>query len=265
MHVSDLRHRPPTPAASPRPWSSIRQGTGNYWNGTAFASASEVLLAASGTTNWTRSHPAANFPTDGSYTVRAVATDGAGNTGTTSRTFTIDRAARRRRSRSRWPAGTYGIGSGNAGCSVQACGTAVGRHVRCGVGDGQHPPRCGELLERHRPSPAPARCSFLRRAPRRGPAVRRRQLPCRRRPTRCGPWPPTPPATPGTASATATLDVTAPAPTGLTLGDGDGLITPTTDEVAITFSEPLVGVPRCARPGAGQATRPWAAAARWSP
>jgi len=72
---------------------SIRQGTGNYWNGTAFASAGEVLLPAAGTTGWTLAFPASNFPADGSYTVRAVAFDMVGNSATTSRTFTSDKTA----------------------------------------------------------------------------------------------------------------------------------------------------------------------------
>jgi YVTN family beta-propeller protein len=72
---------------------SVRQGTGNYWNGTSFASATEVLLGATGTTNWTRGFPAANFPSDGTYTVRAVVTDTNGATASTSTTFTIDRTA----------------------------------------------------------------------------------------------------------------------------------------------------------------------------
>lgn len=70
---------------------STRQGSGNYWDGTSFASASEVLVPASGTTSWSLPFPADNFPAEGSYTVRAVSTDFAGNTVSTSTTFTIDR------------------------------------------------------------------------------------------------------------------------------------------------------------------------------
>jgi hypothetical protein len=69
---------------------SIRQGTGNYWNGTAFASASEVLNTATGTASWALPFAAASFPADGSYTVRALVTDNAGLTATASRTFTMD-------------------------------------------------------------------------------------------------------------------------------------------------------------------------------
>lgn len=72
---------------------SIRQGSGNYWDGTAFASATEVLLPATGTASWSLAFPATNFPADGSYTVRAVATDLGGNTASTSTTFTIDRTS----------------------------------------------------------------------------------------------------------------------------------------------------------------------------
>ncbi len=70
---------------------SVRQGSGSYWNGTAFSSAAEVLLPATGTTNWTLAFGASNFPAGGSYTVRAVARDVAGNSATTSSAFTIDR------------------------------------------------------------------------------------------------------------------------------------------------------------------------------
>ena len=70
---------------------SIRHGAGNYWNGTSFASPSEVRFTASGTTSWSYAFDGANFLVDGGYTVRAIPTDGAGNVGTSvSTTFTID-------------------------------------------------------------------------------------------------------------------------------------------------------------------------------
>lgn len=72
---------------------SVRQGTGNYWDGTAFASAAEVLLPVPAT--GTLAFPAANFPTDGSYMVRAAATDAVGNAATVSNAFTIDKTAPR--------------------------------------------------------------------------------------------------------------------------------------------------------------------------
>ena len=72
---------------------SIRSGTGNYWNGTGFASASEVLVPATGTTTWSYAFPATAFPTDGAYTVRVVATNLTGGTASVSATFTIDRTA----------------------------------------------------------------------------------------------------------------------------------------------------------------------------
>ncbi len=73
---------------------SIRQGTGNYWNGTAFNSATEVFFTATGTDTWTWAFAAADFPADGAYTVHARATDVAGNveTGPTA-TFTYDTTA----------------------------------------------------------------------------------------------------------------------------------------------------------------------------
>ena len=57
---------------------SVRQGAGNYWNGTSFGSASEVLLTATGTTTWSATFAFTNFPASGLYTVRAVANDLAG-------------------------------------------------------------------------------------------------------------------------------------------------------------------------------------------
>ena len=73
---------------------SIRQGAGNYWDGTAFDSATEVFFTATGTTSWTWAFAAADFPADGAYTVHARATDMAGNveTGPTA-TFTYDTIA----------------------------------------------------------------------------------------------------------------------------------------------------------------------------
>ncbi len=58
---------------------SLRRGTGNYWDGDGFDSATEVFLAASGTADWSLAFADANFPADGSYTVRARAIDLAGN------------------------------------------------------------------------------------------------------------------------------------------------------------------------------------------
>ena len=63
---------------------SLRRGAGNYWDGDGFDSATEVFLAASGTAAWSLAFADANFPADGSYTVRARATDLAGNVTTAS-------------------------------------------------------------------------------------------------------------------------------------------------------------------------------------
>ena len=70
---------------------SMRQGSANYWDGSSFASATEVFLAASGTAAWSRAFAAAAFPADGSYTIRVRAFDNAANVQTPlSRTFTYD-------------------------------------------------------------------------------------------------------------------------------------------------------------------------------
>jgi hypothetical protein len=58
---------------------SIRRGSANYWNGSSFSSAAEVFLTTTGTTAWSFSFPAANFPASANYTIRVRATDNAGN------------------------------------------------------------------------------------------------------------------------------------------------------------------------------------------
>jgi hypothetical protein len=73
---------------------SLRQATSPslYWNpGTSsFASASEVLMSSPlALPSWAFPAAAAWFTTGSSYTIRAVATDGAANTATTSTTFTF--------------------------------------------------------------------------------------------------------------------------------------------------------------------------------
>ncbi len=74
---------------------SIRQGSGNYWNGSAFASAPEVwndaTLAAG---NWSYAFPAGSFPADGDYTVRVRAVDAVANTETPSSRHLHDRPGR---------------------------------------------------------------------------------------------------------------------------------------------------------------------------
>ena len=72
---------------------SIRQASGSalYWNPatSSFSSASEVLMPATGTSSWSLAAAAAWFTNLSPYTIRAVATDAASNTGTTSTTFTF--------------------------------------------------------------------------------------------------------------------------------------------------------------------------------
>ena len=69
--------------------SIVQQATGSYWDGTAFASAAEVYVPATGTSSWRYAFPATSFPAAGSYVVRARSSDLAGNTGNSSspRTF----------------------------------------------------------------------------------------------------------------------------------------------------------------------------------
>ena len=74
---------------------SVRQGSGNYWNGSAFASASEVWNLASGTSSWMYGFGASSFPADGAYTVSSRATDNALNVQSpvTTQSFTLDTTA----------------------------------------------------------------------------------------------------------------------------------------------------------------------------
>ncbi len=69
---------------------TVQQGSGNYWNGSSFASASSFDLTPSGTTSWSLAFPAANFPAGGTYTVRVTATDGLGLSSTVTNTFNVD-------------------------------------------------------------------------------------------------------------------------------------------------------------------------------
>jgi hypothetical protein len=69
---------------------SVRRAAGNYWDGASFASASEVLLTATGTVSWTAPFAAANFPADDTYTVRVVAADAVGFTTSSSVIVTYD-------------------------------------------------------------------------------------------------------------------------------------------------------------------------------
>ena len=73
--------------------SMRRAGTNSYWDGTAFAAASETWLTASGTTSWAYSFDATGFPADGSYTIRWRATDNVGNTTTGSVALVMDTTA----------------------------------------------------------------------------------------------------------------------------------------------------------------------------
>ena len=107
---------------------SIQQAsTSKYWdpNTTSFSSASEVKVTAVGTTGWSLGlFPAANFPAEGSYTVRSYATDAAGNATTTpaGTTFTIDRSAPTQAFALSVPSGAY-LSSGNVYFKSDAAGS----------------------------------------------------------------------------------------------------------------------------------------------
>ena len=105
---------------------SIRQGTGNYWNGTGFASASEVWNDATiGGGNWSYAFPASSFPADGSYTVRVRARDAVSNMqAPTTRTFTFDATAPSAAVDFPQGAEGYNAAGWDAGCATNGlCGT----------------------------------------------------------------------------------------------------------------------------------------------
>ncbi len=67
-----------------------RSASAAWWDGSAFASATPVFSAPTGTTSWTWPFTASSFPADGSYELTAQARDAAGNTATVTRGFTMD-------------------------------------------------------------------------------------------------------------------------------------------------------------------------------
>lgn len=217
---------------------SIRQGSGNYWNGTSFGSASEVFLTATGTTSWTLAFPATNFPANGSYTVRAVAMDLAFNSGETSRTITIDRTAPTVATTFPASGGTYNNASWSAGCTSTICGTAadvgssvasVRVSVRQGSGNywnGTSFGSASEVLMTATGTTSWSRAFPATNFPADGSYTVRAVA------TDLG-------GNTATASTTFTIDRTSPVPTAMTFFDADGFVTPGTDEVRITFSEPL--------------------------
>jgi streptogramin lyase len=75
---------------------SIRQaGSGLYWDGSAFASATEQFFTAAGTASWSLSFAVDNFAADGAYVVhsRAIDNDNDVESSGSTATFVIDRAA----------------------------------------------------------------------------------------------------------------------------------------------------------------------------
>jgi len=105
---------------------SIRQGSGDYWNGSAFASPTETFVSAAGTTSWSYALPAASLSTDGQYTIRVRATDNAGNIeAASSRTFTYDTSLPAVNSTFPAALAAYNVANWNAGCTPSGvCGTA---------------------------------------------------------------------------------------------------------------------------------------------
>jgi len=77
--------------------SILDNATHEYWNGSSFASSTEVFLAATlaspgaPSTTWSLSFPNSSFPNDGSYSVHSLATDAAGNVEATGQSTTFNR------------------------------------------------------------------------------------------------------------------------------------------------------------------------------
>jgi hypothetical protein len=70
---------------------SIQRVTDNtFWNGTSFSSSPEMFFSPTGLTSWIQGFAFGNFPATGLYTIKARATDVAGNTSAGTQTsFTI--------------------------------------------------------------------------------------------------------------------------------------------------------------------------------
>ncbi len=68
-----------------------RASTSLFWNGTAFASSTEVFFQATGSSTWSYPMPATSYPAEGAYLVSARATDAVGLTATDTVVLTIDR------------------------------------------------------------------------------------------------------------------------------------------------------------------------------
>ena len=113
-----------------------RAGTSLYWDGTSFGSATEVFLAATGTTAWSYAMAAASFPAEDNYVMRARATDNVGLTAFDSVTITIDRTAPAAPAITSGPTGTTGGGggtftfTGEAGASFE-CRLDAGAWAAC--------------------------------------------------------------------------------------------------------------------------------------
>lgn len=85
-----------------------RTGTGLYWNGSSFASATEVFVPATGTTSWSYPMAATSFPAEDSYVLRARSTDNVGLTAVDTLPITVDRTAPAAPTITSGPTGTTG-------------------------------------------------------------------------------------------------------------------------------------------------------------
>ena len=131
---------------------SFRRSSGGlYWDGTSFASATEVFNPVSlNGGNWSFPFSSASFPASGSYVLKLRATDKAGNVATFSRTFTYDLTAPNTTITSTQPASTNSTSisitftSSESGstfeCQLDGAGFQVCTSPKSytGLADGQH-------------------------------------------------------------------------------------------------------------------------------
>jgi hypothetical protein len=105
---------------------------GTYWDGSAFASATEVFVPASGTTTWSLAFAGASFPAAGSYALSVRARDNVGNLATAATaTFVYD-----------------------ATSPAEPSGFSSTRH-RSSPGRRRQPPPYGSTRRRTAPAPRP--------------------------------------------------------------------------------------------------------------
>jgi hypothetical protein len=211
---------------------SIRQGSGNYWDGTAFTSTTEVFVSV--VSGEDLPFPAANFPADDDYTIGVLSNDFAGNTATASATFTIDRTAPTATLAFPADGGTYATTSWNTGCPTPGfCGTITDTSgpvtgqvsIRQGTGSYWNGTAFASITETFEPFTTADGTPFPITQFSDGTYTVRLVATDN-------------PGNTASSSRTFTIDRAAPTITGLTESNANGRLA-TGDTYSITFSEPL--------------------------